>query len=833
MAGRAIPLRQTLRALASHWRRNPVQLAALVAGLAIATALWSGVQALNAEARAAYDRAAETLTGGAPRLIDPDGGRIDQQTWVALRRAGWPVSPFLEGTAEIAGERYRIVGVDPLSLPASENLELTFDDSDGEGTGQGGGPGLARFTMPPFAALAAPETVAELGGEGATAALGTGAALPPIEPSVGLGARLILVDIGVAQRLLDAEGQLSALLLGPATRPLPPLAQTPGAGLDRVTPEEPPDLDRLTESFHMNLTAFGLLSFLVGLFIVHAAIGLAFEQRRGIFRTLRSMGVSARLLTGALLAEIALLALVAGTLGLIGGWIVASLLLPDVALSLRGLYGAEVPGSLAIRPAWWAGGLAMALAGALAAAGQSLWRAYTMPVLAAAGPEAWAAAQRRWLRRQGVAAIALAAAALATPAIADGLIAGFATLAGLVLAAALALPVIVAALLALAERAAPAGLPRWFWADTRQQLSGLSLALMALLLALSVNIGVGTMVESFRLTFTGWIGNRLAADAYYRAEDAAQAAEIAAWIEGRDDIEAVLPNWDAETRLSGWPVEVYSFADDPQYRDTWPLLETGRNAWDRLLAGEGIFVSEQLARRLEVGLGDPLTLPGERSEASLTVAAIYADYGNPQGQVRVALPVLERLFPTAERLRFGLRIADGQTASVVEAMRERFGLSQSQLRDQESLQQLSIAIFERTFVVTGALNSLTLGVAGVALLTALVTLSGMRLPSLAPVWALGLTRRRLALLELGKMQALALVTAVAAIPTGLIIAWMLVAVINVEAFGWRLPFHVFPVDWLRLGILALITAALAALLPALRLARMAPARLVAVFAAAR
>ncbi|MEO1318835.1 MAG: FtsX-like permease family protein, partial [Pseudomonadota bacterium] len=145
----------------------------------------------------------------------------------------------------------------------------------------------------------------------------------------------------------------------------------------------------------------------------------------------------------------------------------------------------------------------------------------------------------------------------------------------------------------------------------------------------------------------------------------------------------------------------------------------------------------------------------------------------------------------------------------------------------------SIAIFERTFVVTGALNSLTLGVAGVALLTALVTLSGMRLPSLAPVWALGLTRRRLALLELGKMQALALVTAVAAIPTGLIIAWMLVAVINVEAFGWRLPFHVFPVDWLRLGILALITAALAALLPALRLARMAPARLVAVFAAAR
>ena len=39
----------TLAALLSHWRRHPLQLAALVVGLALATALWSGVQALNAE----------------------------------------------------------------------------------------------------------------------------------------------------------------------------------------------------------------------------------------------------------------------------------------------------------------------------------------------------------------------------------------------------------------------------------------------------------------------------------------------------------------------------------------------------------------------------------------------------------------------------------------------------------------------------------------------------------------------------------------------------------------------------------------------------------------
>ena len=40
-----------LLALLSHWRRNPMQLFTLVVGLSLATALWSGVQAVNTEAR--------------------------------------------------------------------------------------------------------------------------------------------------------------------------------------------------------------------------------------------------------------------------------------------------------------------------------------------------------------------------------------------------------------------------------------------------------------------------------------------------------------------------------------------------------------------------------------------------------------------------------------------------------------------------------------------------------------------------------------------------------------------------------------------------------------
>ena len=33
-----------------------------------------------------------------------------------------------------------------------------------------------------------------------------------------------------------------------------------------------------------------------------------------------------------------------------------------------------------------------------------------------------------------------------------------------------------------------------------------------------------------------------------------------------------------------------------------------------------------------------------------------------------------------------------------------------------------------------------------------------------------------------------------ALPLGLALAWVLLAVVNVEAFGWRLPMQVFPGD---------------------------------------
>ena len=139
-----------------------------------------------------------------------------------------------------------------------------------------------------------------------------------------------------------------------------------------------------------------------------------------------------------------------------------------------------------------------------------------------------------------------------------------------------------------------------------------------------------------------------------------------------------------------------------------------------------------------------------------------------------------------------LRVAPAAVPALISSLREKFGLDGRNLIDQATLKAELTRIFNRTFAVTAALNAFTLGVAGVALLTSLLTLSNSRLPQLAPLWAIGITRRRLAAIELLKTMSVALITTLLALPLGLLVAWCLIAVVNVKAFGWRLPFARLP-----------------------------------------
>ncbi|PZM08055.1 FtsX-like permease family protein [Rhizobium tubonense] len=792
-------------ALLSHWRRKPVQLLTLVTGIALATALWSGVQAINAEARASYARAASVLEQGALRqIMAKDGGGISIETYGRLRRAGWNVSPVIEGVLKFGSTRLRLIGVDPLTMPG-----------DGQGFSIANGSDLSSFIS----------GSGELVVSEATADKMRGVTDMALKISEKMPDDAAFVDISIADRLLDAHGKLSRLVA----------ASEQAAGLeplDKIAPDlalhentDRPDITRLTDSFHLNLTAFGFLSFVVGLFIVYSATGLSFEQRRGTFRTLRSVGVSLHTLTAMLVIELACLALVSGLIGVVLGYLVASALMPGVASTLRGLYGASVSGSVSLRPEWWLAGLGIALGGTAVSSTQSLSRVWKLPILAAAQPRAWVRASVTALIYQAGTGAVLLGLAVALAVAGTDLLTGFATLGCLFLGAALALPGILAISLFLAERTSSSVMTQWFWADTRLQLPGLSLALMALLLALSANIGVGTMVSSFRLTFIGWLDQRLAAELYVTAKDEDEAKRLREWLPHHST--AVLPIWNVDGEVLGEQLQIFGVADDPTYRDHWPLIVADNDAWNKVAVGQGALINEQMWRRGAAKPGETIAMPGGWQAV---VVGIYSDYGNPKGQVIVGLNALVEHYPDVSKLRYGIRIPPSQTGALRRELVDQFGLPETAIVDQASLKQQSRSVFEQTFKVTGALNVLTLTVAGFAMFASLLTLSGIRLPQLAPVWAMGVRRRDLALLEILRTLALWFATFAAAIPLGLTLAWVLLEIVNVEAFGWRLPMMIFPLDWLWLGAIALVAAILSVLVPVRRLASINPADLLGIFA---
>ena len=786
------------QALWSHWARHQLQLVVVIIGLALATGLWTGVQAINSEARVSYDRAASALGQTRLQRITRGDGPLRLVDFVALRLAGWMVSPVVQGT--LRGTALEVLGFDPFTVPSGTVLPDLSVAGD-----------LTNFLLPPGVIFVNPDTLDSLP-EG----------LPPVLVLETIAPGRIMTDLLIAMELLNRDTLSSILVLEDQPQVRTPLSDV-NAYYTLNAPSESSDIARLTDSFHLNLTAFGLLSFAVGLFIVYAAIGLAFEQRRVLFRTLRALGLPQRKLVWLLAAEAFVLASIGGTIGIALGYVLASALLPGVAATLSGLYGASVSGSLSLKPVWWLTGFAMSYLGAAAAVGGSLWQLSRMPILAPAMPRAWARASAVTARMQALGGLALLLSALILGRWGEGLVAGFACLAALLLGAALLVPTALTIIITGLSQFGKGVFIGWVWADTRQQIPALSLALMALLLALSTNVGVSTMVGSFRGTFIGWLDQRLASDLYITTRNPEEAAAFQDFV--AEDTHAILPIVSAEATLGGAPGEVFGIKDHAIYRDHWPLLQETPDVWNRVAAGTGVLVNEQLARREGLWIGATLSLA---PDWRLEVVGVYSDYGNPAGQAIVGYETFLARYPTIKPLRFA--ISTKAPATLRDRIVRDFGLPSSNVINQEEVKAFSLEVFEQTFLVTRALNVLTLGVAGFALWASLTTVAGMRLPQLAPVWALGLTRHNLAVLEMCRALGLAVLTALLALPVGLGLAWVLLAIVNVAAFGWRLPMEVFPWDWAKLLLWALVGAALAAAVPMRRLAKLPPSELLKVFA---
>ena len=98
-----------------------------------------------------------------------------------------------------------------------------------------------------------------------------------------------------------------------------------------------------------------------------------------------------------------------------------------------------------------------------------------------------------------------------------------------------------------------------------------------------------------------------------------------------------------------------------------------------------------------------------------------------------------------------------------------------------------------------------------------------RARELAVLRALGMTPRQLGSMVVAQTGLIGLLSGVAAMPLGLVMAWVLIDVINRRSFGWQMEMSVDPGILLSALALAVAAALVAGLYPAYRAASSSPA----------
>jgi len=796
-----------IKALLSHYWRHPWQTLFLSIGLVAGVALWSAVQIINQHAEDSYRQAQSLLGVQAHYWIRSrrDEG-IDPDTYIRLRRDGFrQLFPLIELEVSTAqGASISIIATDLLALPRD-----SFDA--GESTREFSQTWL-NFIQPPYRAWVPAVLAQELGLEsGEQLELRDGRQLPPalIQTHAQQGRR-VLMDIGAALAL-SGQDRFSYLAVGRITpHRFDLLAASLPDHLELIENQQHVDLRELTQSLHSHLTAMSLLSFAVGLFIVFNAVRFSLWYRRSTLLDLRLMGCDNRLLVLAILLETLLWSLLGSAVGFAIGVLLAQLLLPGLGASLQSLYDAVVEINLGLSPWTLLQAWCISLFGLLWALAWPLYRQLRHSSFEAARSENLLADETRVRRRLALAGLLLAAVAAIAYGRIETVTGGFVVLGLVLFAAAWLLPVMLAAGLRLLACLLPARLllARWMVSDGWSQLPAFRSAMMALLLALTANLGVGSLVDSFRSAFVGWLEVRQSADIYLRAPQISheQLLDLAAdgnWLADSHHRIGVSTRWrNRPTLVRGIDPAAPDSLTLPLSRWQGASATAALQAW-REQAGK-VLINEQVHFLAGVEIGDRVTLDGDRGSRGYEVVGVFYDYGNPYFQFYLPDLVVSNQWKHYYSRGIALWLNPDNEAAMqqAEAGMRALGAQPGDWIARAQIRRLSVGIFDRTFAITAAMNLLTMLVAAIALLASLLAILQERLPEFAQWRALGLRQSEQLLLVATPLLIFCGIVWLLSIPLGALLSWILIHKLNIISFGWSMPliWEIAPAMWLALVI---------------------------------
>ncbi|AYO23975.1 ABC transporter permease [Vibrio owensii] len=806
--------RLALDLFVAHYRQAPLQAAAILIGIVLAVTLFVAVQAINLNAKRSYAESTEQLSAQAQNVIIPPAGQnyLPESLYFTLRQNGLSAAlPVIEGRVrDEQGRRWSVQGSELIAAISSRS-RYSSDSEQNVSLFDSALPLPELLVGKPIVMMS--QSQHQNLGEVETLTLDdipTKVVVLPDEWQ--LGSRM-LMDIGFAQQLLNKQGHLSYIAVFHSGDKGNKDTQAKWQKLigeqgQWISNNQSTDLGSLTDSFHLNLTAMSLLAFF-GLFIAYNGVKYSLLKRNRLLVQIQQAGVAPSIVFSALLLELTLLVTIGASLGFVLGMQLSHWLHPTVALTLEQLYGATLlPGTWQWQ--WWAQALLLTLAATLLACWQHFKQRVRQPLSSHGGfYQAPEASNENQLFLIGAALTILALAGLW---LSEHHRFTMAWLGVLVVSIPLYLPKTLSVLANWCEKRTTSGLMQYLFAELRELISPLSLAMMALLLAVTANMGMNTLVGSFESTLKQWLEQRL--HAIFTSALPKEKSLIERALEQFDKVETVYKQYYVDDNLQGLPI-LLGTKDKDTLEQTMVFKSHLENFWSRFYQGELVAISEPTAVKLGLSLGSKLTLDAVPNK-NLLVGAVFHDYGSPNGEVLLAPKLWQESGFTDLPTSLGIKVS-GDPQIVYDQLREQLNLHPSQLYDQAQIKSIALDIFSQTFAITRALNGVTLMVAVIGLFSACFMLLDARKAAIARLYALGVSRRKLMTMVVGQIVALVSFTLVIALPLGAMVGYVLTDIVTLRAFGWSLNYLWNWSDALSIAAITILVAVIATLIPLWRL----------------
>ena len=838
------------------WRR-PLQSLFLVVGVAIGVAMMVAIDLANGSAERAFRLGAETVTGKTTHQIVGGPSGLDETLFARVRTdARYRLSaPVVEGyvVAEaLDAQPMRLLGVDPFSEPPFRSYLGPGDQSRAPAASY-----LADLMVRPNTVLLSRDVAARYGLEpgdsfavryGTTRRALTVAGL--LAPSDDLSRRaldgLIVADIATAQEVLAKLGKLDRIDLivaegaaGDADLARIRALLPPSARID-PTAARTGTVSEMTAAFELNLTALSLLALVVGMFLIYNTVTFSVVQRRPVIGTLRALGMTQREIFALILGEAALLGVLGTLLGLGLGIVLGRGAVQLVTQTVNDLFFAVAVREIEIPVFTLAKGVVIGVAAALVGAAVPAWEATSVPPAGAFKRSNVEERTRRLLPWISAAGLLLFGLGLALLIPEWSLVLTFGGLFALVIGAALLTPILTLWLMELVERVVRRSgiVTRMAPRTIVRSLSRIAVAVAALMVAVSVIIGVGVMISSFRSTVELWLDDVLQADIFISPPSAGGTSvattldpKLLAQLGALPEITSVATTRSIDVSAQAGPdadaipLRLVALSRDLAGEDRRYRAAVGdwQETWQAVAEG-AILVNEPMANRLGLRVGDSLWLQTDRGVQGFPIAGITVDF-DVRSVAFMADPVYRSWFDDDRISAIGLFVAPGMDVDTqVDAIRRQFaGTVELLVRSNQGTRQNALDVFDRTFTITVALQLLATIVAFIGILSTLMSLQLERRREIGVLRANGMTRRQLWQLTFLETGLIGTVAGLLAMPTGIILAVVLVYIINLRSFGWTLEMRLDPREFIQAFLVALVAALLAGLYPAWKLGQTEPA----------